>query len=81
MAGGGAAEIVADAELDAAALAQRVAGLFADETRLGAMSQASAALARPDAARRIADEVLAAAGPAPSGALYPRIGKERRTGT
>ncbi len=60
MAGAGAAEIVADADLDAPALAQRVADLFADEARLAAMSRASAALARPDAARRIADEVLAA---------------------
>jgi UDP-N-acetylglucosamine--N-acetylmuramyl-(pentapeptide) pyrophosphoryl-undecaprenol N-acetylglucosamine transferase len=60
MAGAGAAEIVEDAELGAAGLAERVAALFADERRLAAMSSASAALARPDAARRIADEVLAA---------------------
>jgi len=60
MAEGGAAEVVDDAELNAAALSERVAALFADETRLAEMSRASAALARPDAARRIADEVLAA---------------------
>ncbi|HEX6754011.1 MAG TPA: undecaprenyldiphospho-muramoylpentapeptide beta-N-acetylglucosaminyltransferase [Solirubrobacterales bacterium] len=80
MAGGGAAEIVNDGELDAQTLAARVAALFADETRLAAMSKASADLARPDAARRIADEVLAAA-EEPSGAPYPPMRGERRTGT
>jgi UDP-N-acetylglucosamine--N-acetylmuramyl-(pentapeptide) pyrophosphoryl-undecaprenol N-acetylglucosamine transferase len=78
MAGGGAAEIVADADLDAGALTECVAALFADEARLAAMSRASAALARPDAARRIADEVLAAAA---SGAPYVGIDRKRRTGT
>jgi UDP-N-acetylglucosamine--N-acetylmuramyl-(pentapeptide) pyrophosphoryl-undecaprenol N-acetylglucosamine transferase len=81
MAASGAAEIVDDAELSAPALAERVNALLADEKRLAAMSRASAALARPDAARRIADEVLAAAGRTPSGALYPRISRKRRTGT
>lgn len=81
MAGGGAAEIVDDAELDAQALAERVAALLADEARLAAMSKASAALAMPDAARRIADEVLAAAGTTPSGAPYVPAGSKRRTGT
>ncbi len=57
----GAAETIEDAVLSAGLLAQRVTDLFADEKRLAAMSQASAALARPDAAKRIADEVLAAA--------------------
>ncbi|HEX5376173.1 MAG TPA: glycosyltransferase, partial [Solirubrobacterales bacterium] len=77
MAGGGAAEIVADAELSAAGLAARVNALFADGARLEAMSKASAALARPDAARRIADEVLAAADtPIPSGAPYVPVGSK-----
>ncbi len=80
MAGGGAAEIVADAELDAGALAERVSALFEDETRLAAMSKASAALARPDAARRVADEVLSAT-TTPSGALYATYDHKRRTGT
>jgi UDP-N-acetylglucosamine--N-acetylmuramyl-(pentapeptide) pyrophosphoryl-undecaprenol N-acetylglucosamine transferase len=57
----GAAIVIGDAELEAGALAAAVAGLFADEQRLAAMAAASAALARPDAARRIADEVLEAA--------------------
>ena len=58
----GAAVVVPDAELDAARLAHEVSVLFADPARLAAMGRASAALARPDAAQRIADEVLAAAG-------------------
>jgi UDP-N-acetylglucosamine--N-acetylmuramyl-(pentapeptide) pyrophosphoryl-undecaprenol N-acetylglucosamine transferase len=57
----GAAETIEDAELSARLLAQRVSDLFADEERIAAMSRASTALARPDAARRIAHEVLAAA--------------------
>ena len=80
MAGGGAAEIIADGELSARALAGRVGGLLADGSRLAAMSKASAALARPEAARQIADEVLAATN-SPSGAPYPLMRGERRTGT
>ncbi|HET7574579.1 MAG TPA: glycosyltransferase [Solirubrobacterales bacterium] len=59
----GAAETIEDAELSAELLAQRVGALFGgvDAGRLAAMTAASAALARPDAARAIADEVLAAA--------------------
>lgn len=80
MAEGGAAEIVDDAELDAQALAAHVATLLGDETRLAAMSKASAELARPDAARRIADEVLAAAA-TNHGAPYVPVGSKRSTGT
>jgi UDP-N-acetylglucosamine--N-acetylmuramyl-(pentapeptide) pyrophosphoryl-undecaprenol N-acetylglucosamine transferase len=61
MADAGAAEMIEDSALSAELLADRVGGLLGDEARLAAMSAASAALARPDAARRIADEVLAAA--------------------
>jgi len=57
----GAAQTIADAELSAEALAERVDALFADPDRLDAMAAAAAGLAMPDAARRIADEVLAAA--------------------
>jgi len=77
MADAGAAEVVEDAALSAELLADRVGALLSDETQLAAMSAASAALARPDAARAIADEVLAAA----SGALYVGIDRKRRTGT
>ena len=62
MADAGAALVIDDAALTAEALRDAVAGLLADRDRLTAMAAASAALARPDAARTIADEVLAAAG-------------------
>jgi len=61
MAEAGAAEMVEDAALSAALLAERVASLFGDEARLAEMSRVSASLARPNAARPIADEALAAA--------------------
>ncbi|MGA8745912.1 MAG: UDP-N-acetylglucosamine--N-acetylmuramyl-(pentapeptide) pyrophosphoryl-undecaprenol N-acetylglucosamine transferase [Solirubrobacterales bacterium] len=57
----GAALVIRDEELSPAGLAAEVGGLLDDGGRLAAMSRASAALARPDAARQIADEVLAAA--------------------
>jgi UDP-N-acetylglucosamine--N-acetylmuramyl-(pentapeptide) pyrophosphoryl-undecaprenol N-acetylglucosamine transferase len=57
----GAAVVIPDSELDAARLTREVTALLGDPARLGAMGRASAALARPDAAQRIADEVLAAA--------------------
>ncbi|HEY7456738.1 MAG TPA: UDP-N-acetylglucosamine--N-acetylmuramyl-(pentapeptide) pyrophosphoryl-undecaprenol N-acetylglucosamine transferase [Solirubrobacterales bacterium] len=59
MAEAGAAAVIRDEELDPARLASEVGDLFADERRLTAMATASATLAKPDAARRIADEVLA----------------------
>jgi UDP-N-acetylglucosamine--N-acetylmuramyl-(pentapeptide) pyrophosphoryl-undecaprenol N-acetylglucosamine transferase len=62
MAGGGAGVVVPDAELDAARLAREVAALLADRERLAAMARAARRLARPDAADRIADAVLAAVG-------------------
>jgi UDP-N-acetylglucosamine--N-acetylmuramyl-(pentapeptide) pyrophosphoryl-undecaprenol N-acetylglucosamine transferase len=57
----GAAVVIPDAELTSARLAQEVARLLADRSRLTAMARASAALARPDAARMIAGELLGAA--------------------
>ena len=56
----GAAETIADQELSAELLGAAVRRLFADPKRLAAMAAASATLARPDAARRIATEVMAA---------------------
>jgi UDP-N-acetylglucosamine--N-acetylmuramyl-(pentapeptide) pyrophosphoryl-undecaprenol N-acetylglucosamine transferase len=58
----GAAVVIPDAELTPRRLAQEVGALLADRGRLAAMGRASAALARPDAAREIAREVLSAAG-------------------
>ncbi len=57
----GAAIAIADGELDGDRLAAEIGGLLGDELRLKTMATASAALAKPDAARRIADEVLEAA--------------------
>jgi UDP-N-acetylglucosamine--N-acetylmuramyl-(pentapeptide) pyrophosphoryl-undecaprenol N-acetylglucosamine transferase len=62
MADAGAAIVVRDEELEPGRLAEEVGDLLRDERRLAAMAAASAALAKPDAARRIADEVLAAVG-------------------
>ncbi len=75
----GAAEVIADETLSPDLLARRVGELLADEAGLAAMTSASASLAMPDAARRIADEVLAAI--TPSGAPYMDIDRKRRTGT
>jgi UDP-N-acetylglucosamine--N-acetylmuramyl-(pentapeptide) pyrophosphoryl-undecaprenol N-acetylglucosamine transferase len=60
MAEAGAATTIHDEELDAERLAAEIGILLHDEARLAAMSAASAALAKPDAARQIADHVLAA---------------------
>jgi UDP-N-acetylglucosamine--N-acetylmuramyl-(pentapeptide) pyrophosphoryl-undecaprenol N-acetylglucosamine transferase len=61
MADGGAATVVADAELDAPRLAGEVRRLVSEPETLERMAQAARALARPDAADRIADGVLALA--------------------
>jgi UDP-N-acetylglucosamine--N-acetylmuramyl-(pentapeptide) pyrophosphoryl-undecaprenol N-acetylglucosamine transferase len=60
MAGAGAAVTVEDAELTPERVASEVSGLLADEERLARMAAASRALAKPDAAERIAEEVLSA---------------------
>jgi UDP-N-acetylglucosamine--N-acetylmuramyl-(pentapeptide) pyrophosphoryl-undecaprenol N-acetylglucosamine transferase len=61
----GAATVLLDSELGGERGAERLRGevesILGDPDRLAAMSAASRGLARPDAARRIADEVLAAA--------------------
>jgi len=58
----GAAIVIPDGELTAARLAREVAELLANRSRLAAMASASRRLARPDAAREIAAEILEAAG-------------------
>jgi UDP-N-acetylglucosamine--N-acetylmuramyl-(pentapeptide) pyrophosphoryl-undecaprenol N-acetylglucosamine transferase len=55
----GAAVVIPDAELTAETLGRAVGELLGDAARLEAMARASAALARPDAARDVAREVLA----------------------
>ena len=62
MADAGAAVVVADADLEPERLRRDVEALLGDPGRLAAMAAASRSLARPDAAARIADEVMAAAG-------------------
>jgi UDP-N-acetylglucosamine--N-acetylmuramyl-(pentapeptide) pyrophosphoryl-undecaprenol N-acetylglucosamine transferase len=61
MASAGAAVVIPDGELTPARLANEVGRLLADRGRLAAMGRASAAVARPDAARDIAHVLLAVA--------------------
>jgi UDP-N-acetylglucosamine--N-acetylmuramyl-(pentapeptide) pyrophosphoryl-undecaprenol N-acetylglucosamine transferase len=61
MAEGGAALVVPDTELDAARLAREAGTLLADGPRLERMSAAARSLSRPDAAERIADEIVTVA--------------------
>ena len=58
----GAAIVIPDTELTPGRLGREVGGLIGDRGRLAAMARASADLARPNAARDIAAEVMAAAG-------------------
>jgi len=69
--------VIRDAELSGPRLAQEVGRLLADPSALDAMARASAELARPDAARQIAHEVLAAAGITPVAIAGP-IASDRR---
>jgi UDP-N-acetylglucosamine--N-acetylmuramyl-(pentapeptide) pyrophosphoryl-undecaprenol N-acetylglucosamine transferase len=62
MAEAGAAITIPDSELTGPRLAREVASLLGDRRRLAAMISASRRLARPDAAKEIAGELLAAAG-------------------
>jgi UDP-N-acetylglucosamine--N-acetylmuramyl-(pentapeptide) pyrophosphoryl-undecaprenol N-acetylglucosamine transferase len=54
--------VIDDAELTAERIRAEATALLGDSERLAAMAAAAGSLARPDAARRIADEILAAAG-------------------
>lgn len=56
----GAARVVEDAELTPERLATELSELLSDPVVLASMAAASLALAKPDAAERIADEVLGA---------------------
>jgi UDP-N-acetylglucosamine--N-acetylmuramyl-(pentapeptide) pyrophosphoryl-undecaprenol N-acetylglucosamine transferase len=68
MADGGAAVVIPDSELEPGRVASVVADLLADPTRLAAMSEASTRLARPDAAEKVAGEVLETISASRSGA-------------
>ena len=54
----GAAVVIPDAELDGPRLAREVGGLLGAPQRLAEMANAARAVARPDAAERIAEELL-----------------------
>jgi UDP-N-acetylglucosamine--N-acetylmuramyl-(pentapeptide) pyrophosphoryl-undecaprenol N-acetylglucosamine transferase len=56
----GAAVVIPDAELTPARLASEVGSLLGAPSRLAAMGRAALSVARPDAAREIAGEVLGA---------------------
>lgn len=58
----GAAVAVPDEELDPDRLTAEVQAILEDPKRLAVMSKAAASLARPDAARDVADQVIAAVG-------------------
>jgi UDP-N-acetylglucosamine--N-acetylmuramyl-(pentapeptide) pyrophosphoryl-undecaprenol N-acetylglucosamine transferase len=58
MAEAGAATVIEDSALDGAAVAEAAGSLLGDPGRLGSMAKASALLARPDAAERVAYEIL-----------------------
>ena len=58
----GAAEVIEQATLEGGRLADRIIALAADRARQASMAAAARALARPDAARAIADRVLQLAG-------------------
>jgi UDP-N-acetylglucosamine--N-acetylmuramyl-(pentapeptide) pyrophosphoryl-undecaprenol N-acetylglucosamine transferase len=58
----GAAVVVPDSELDGPRLAREVGALLGDPQRRAAMANAARGFARPDAAERIAREVLALGG-------------------
>jgi UDP-N-acetylglucosamine--N-acetylmuramyl-(pentapeptide) pyrophosphoryl-undecaprenol N-acetylglucosamine transferase len=55
----GAATLIPDAELDGPRLAREVGGLLAAPQRMAEMSNAARAVAKPDAARAVARELLA----------------------
>jgi UDP-N-acetylglucosamine--N-acetylmuramyl-(pentapeptide) pyrophosphoryl-undecaprenol N-acetylglucosamine transferase len=64
----GAAVLIPDAELTGARLARELAALLDDRARLAGMAAASHGLSRPEAARAVAEELIAAAA-APGGAV------------
>jgi UDP-N-acetylglucosamine--N-acetylmuramyl-(pentapeptide) pyrophosphoryl-undecaprenol N-acetylglucosamine transferase len=61
MSDAGAAVVIADAELNGVRLRSETSGLLADRERMAAMAAAADTLARPEAARAVAVELLDAA--------------------
>src|SRR4029453_15113675 len=58
----GAAVVLAHSERDGRRLAREVGGLLAAPQRMAEMSNAARVVAKPDAAERVADELLALVG-------------------
>ena len=58
----GASLVIPESELDGPRLATAIADVLADPARLETMAQAAAGFGRPDAARRVIDLLVAAAG-------------------
>jgi UDP-N-acetylglucosamine--N-acetylmuramyl-(pentapeptide) pyrophosphoryl-undecaprenol N-acetylglucosamine transferase len=58
MGAAGAAVVVPDDQLDGPRLAREVGGLLAAPQRMAEMANAARAVARPDAAERVASELL-----------------------
>ena len=54
----GAAVVIPDGELDGPSLAREVGGLLAAPQRMAEMANAARAVAKPDAAERVAEELL-----------------------
>jgi UDP-N-acetylglucosamine--N-acetylmuramyl-(pentapeptide) pyrophosphoryl-undecaprenol N-acetylglucosamine transferase len=54
----GAAVVIPDRELDGPRLAREAGGLLAAPQRMAEMANAARAVARPDAAERVAEELL-----------------------
>ena len=71
MAEAGAAVVIEDSELDPGTLPRTVAELFARPRAPRGDGRGLPGLARPDAAERIAEEVLAAAAPRAAGGEQP----------
>ncbi|MCY3951116.1 MAG: UDP-N-acetylglucosamine--N-acetylmuramyl-(pentapeptide) pyrophosphoryl-undecaprenol N-acetylglucosamine transferase [bacterium] len=62
LAAAGASLVIPESELDGPRLATAISDVLADPVRLGSMQQAAVRFGRPDAAGRVADLLLAAAG-------------------
>ena len=62
LAAAGAAVVIPESELDGARLATAISDILADAARLQRMQEAAAGFGEPDAARRVAELLMAAAG-------------------
>ncbi len=75
LAAAGAAEVIPDAKLTGLRLQEVIRDLLGDRVRLRAMAEASRRLGRPDAAERVLDLLLLAAGRRSMASVPPRPGE------